>query len=209
MGILLEADYKRVLSGRESPLAGLLRAFAPASPAAAAPATDPLHRDPDADVAPPAADGQLTYEVMNRDSAVALAAEAAREQVGAFAYISAAGGAPVLPARYLSTKREAEALIAADFPVMRSVFVRPGFMYDSCRPLTVPLAAGVGAGALLNEVTGGRFKGFLGAAGERPLRVDLVAEAVVEALDDETVRGPLETRQIEELAGRAWRKGML
>jgi hypothetical protein len=41
------------------------------------------------------------------------------------------------------------------------------------------------------------------------MKADAVAEAVVEAIEDESVRGPVEVAQIEELANRAWRKGML
>jgi hypothetical protein len=37
----------------------------------------------------------------------------------------------------------------------------------------------------------------------------LVAEAVVEGLEDEKVKGPIEVKEIEELANRAWRRGML
>ncbi|KAH9429964.1 hypothetical protein MCOR02_009686 [Pyricularia oryzae] len=75
MGILLEADYKGAISGRENPVQGLKKAFA------AKPPSDPR---------------QLTYEMMNRDSAITLAREASKANVGAFAYISAAGNAPVL-----------------------------------------------------------------------------------------------------------------
>jgi uncharacterized protein YbjT (DUF2867 family) len=120
-----------------------------------------------------------------------------------------AGGAPVLPARYIGTKREAEDAIAANFPRMRGVFVRPPFMYDASRSVTVPLAGMVGAGTLFNTLTGGVLGGFMGAAGVKPLKVDVVAEALVEALDDESVKGPIEVPQIEELANKAWRKGML
>ena len=183
MGILLEADYKGVLAGRESPVAGLRRAFAP-NP-------NPLAREPagGGEEGP----GQLTYEAMNRDSALLVAREAARGGVGAFLYVSAAAGAPILPARYISTKREAEDLVACEFPGLRGVFLRPPFMYDSSRSITVGLAAAAG----------------LGAAAAKPFKVDLVAEAAVEALADASVRGPVEPAQIEELATRAWRKGML
>jgi hypothetical protein len=51
--------------------------------------------------------------------------------------------------------------------------------------------------------------GFFGAAVTKPLKVDLVADAVVEALADEGVKGPVEVPQLEELASRAWRKTML
>lgn len=215
MGILLEADYKGVLQGRESPLAGLRRAFAPR--AARGVVANPLERGEEA-----AADGpgggeggdapqqQLTYETMNRDSAISLARAAARSGVSAFAYVSAAGGAPVLPARYLTTKREAESAIATEFPRMRGVFIRPPFMYDAAaRPVTVPLAAATAVGALLNGATGGVLSGFLGAGGVKPLKVDVVAEALVEALDDEAVKGVMEVKEIEALAEKAWRKTML
>jgi len=205
MGILLEADYKGVISGRESPISGLRRAFSSAKSGT----QNPMEAKPDEDLKPQEKDGQLTYEVMNRDTAITLAREADRAHVGTFAYISAAGGAPVLPARYIKTKREAESSITSNFPNMRSFFFRPGFLYDSSRPLTMPLAAGVGVGAIFNEVTGGVLKGFLGAAGSKPLKADMVAEALVEALDTDTVKGPVETKEIEQLANAAWRKGML
>ncbi|TPX10870.1 uncharacterized protein E0L32_008259 [Thyridium curvatum] len=207
MGILLEADYKGVISGRESPIAGLRKAFSPAAGRAAPP--NPLRRAPGDELRPPESPAQLTYEMMNRDSAVLLAREAARERVGAFLYVSAAGGAPVLPERYILTKREAESILTSEFPQMRSVFLRAPFMYDSSRGLTMPLAAATGAGALFNRATGGIFGSILGSGGVKPLKANDVAEAAVEALSDETVRGPVEVPQIEELANKGWRKSML
>jgi hypothetical protein len=205
MGILLEADYKGVVSGRESPIAGLRRAFSSTK----AGSQNPLTRKRDENLASQEKDGQITYELMNRDTAITLAREASAENVPVFCYISAAGGAPVLPARYISTKREAESTIAREFPNMRSVFVRPGFLYDSSRAFTVPMAALTGMGAVFNSVTGGVFGGVMGAAGTKPLKADLVAEAVVEALSDENTKGPVETKDIEILAEKSWRKGML
>ncbi|KAK6073652.1 hypothetical protein SCUP234_06131 [Seiridium cupressi] len=206
MGILLEADYKGVLRGQESPISGLQKAFSNSKRPG-----NPLERkvSKDQDIRPPETNEQLTYENMNRDSAIMLAKEAAKENAASFVYVSAAGGAPVLPARYISTKREAESTIASEFPKMRGIFVRPPFLYDSSRPVTMPLAAMTGAGALFNKFTGGVLGGFMGAAGAKPLKVDVVAEAVVEAMEDESIRGPVEVPEIEELANRAWRKGML
>ena len=207
MGILLEADYKGLVSGQESPVAGLQKLFAPARPDRGA---NPLDREPGEDLAPGAdPKDQMSYEVMNRDSAVALARHAADEGAAAFCYMSAAGGAPVLPARYLSTKREAEALIARSFPRMRGVFVRAPLMWDSSRTMTMGVAAMAGAGTLFNTLTGHYLKDFIGAAGVKPLKAETVAEAIVEALSDDTVRGPVEVAQIEELASKAWRKTML
>ncbi|KAI1302597.1 NAD(P)-binding protein [Xylaria venustula] len=209
MGILLEADYKGVLRGQESPISGLRKAFTSA-PQPGNPLERRVGDKPDGgDIRPPETREQLTYENMNRDSAIMLAKEAAAENAAAFVYISAAGGAPVLPARYISTKREAESTIAREFPRMRGIFVRPPFLYDSSRPITMPMAAMTGLGAVFNGATGGIFGNLMGAAGVKPLKVDVVAEAVVQALSDETVKGPVEVPNIEQLANKAWRSSML
>jgi hypothetical protein len=206
MGILLEADYKGVLQGKQSPISGLQKAFS-AGQGSSSP--NPLDRKEGEAPRAPESSGQLTYELMNRDSAVLVAREAAREKVGAYAYISAAGGAPILPSRYIATKREAERIIANEFPEVRGVFIRPPFLYDSSRSITMPLAAMSAAGAAFNSLTGGVLSDFLGAAGAKPLKADDVAQAVVEALSDEDVRGVIEVPQIEALASKFWRKTML
>lgn len=205
VGILLEADYKGIVSGRDSPLAGLRKVFAPTTGRG----VSPLDKRPGEDIKPADARVQFSYEVMNRDSAVALARHAAEAGVGAFGYISACAGAPGMPPRYISTKREAERAIAANFPAMRGLFFRPPFMYDPSRKVTMGMAAMVGAGTLFNTLTGHYLNDLMGAAGTKPLRVDVVAQAVVEALGDDTVRGPIEVADIEELATKAWRKTML
>ena len=64
MGILLEADYKGVLQGKESIWGGLQRAFS----ATKAGSQNPLERKEGEDLRPQEKDGQLTYELMNRDS---------------------------------------------------------------------------------------------------------------------------------------------
>lgn len=205
MGILLEADYKGVVSGKESPLSGLRRAFSPTK----AGSQNPLTRNENEDLSAQESDGQLTYELINRDSAITLAQESSKRGVSAFVYISAAGGAPVLPQRYITSKREAESTISSEFPRLRGVFMRPGFLYDSSRSFTIPLAALTGMGAAFNCVTGGLFGGIMGAAGVKPLKADVVADAVVEALSNDSIKGPMEIKDIEELASKAWRKNML
>jgi hypothetical protein len=205
MGILLEADYKGVISGRESPISGLQRAFSTTKRGS----QNPLARKSGEKLQSEEKDGQITYELMNRDSAITLAHEANKEKVPTFAYVSAAGGAPVLPARYIKTKREAESTIASEFPTMRSIFIRPGMLYDSSRTITMPLAAATGLGAAFNSVTGGILGNFLGAAGVKPLRADVVARAIVEALENEKIKGPVETSEIEDLAEKGWRKEMV
>lgn len=205
MGILLEADYKAVVSGRESPLSGLRRAFS----ASKLGTQNPFSRAENEALKPQEADGQLTYEVMNRDSAISLAKEAEGRGVGTFLYVSAAEGAPVLPKRYISTKREAESVIAGRFPGMRSVFVRAPFMYDSSRGFTLPIAAAGGIASMVNSAVGGRLTWLMGAGGIKPLKADTVADAIVEALEDEEVKGAVEVSDIERLATRAWRKNMV
>ncbi|EME84372.1 uncharacterized protein MYCFIDRAFT_133629 [Pseudocercospora fijiensis CIRAD86] len=204
MGILLEADYKGALTGKESPIAGLRRAFSAQKQGGN---SNPLQKGQR--IEPGEKDGQLTYELMNRDSAIVLAREANEAGVKAFGYISAAAGAPILPGRYISTKREAESTISSEFPKMRNLFYRPGFLFDSSRTFTVPMAAVTYAGFIANSLTGGNLTWLIGAGGAKPLKADLVAEAVVEGLSDDKVKGPIEVKEIEELANRAWRRGML
>lgn len=222
MGILLEADYKGVLTGRESPISGLRRAFASTRPGSS---TNPLEREPDQPLNPPNAesdssssnndqprDPQLTYELMNRDSAIGLAqATSTASPTSAFVYISAAAGAPLLPSRYLSTKREAESTISTSFPKLRSIFIRPSFLYDSSRLFTMPIAAAGSIGSTVNKsIFGGRLTDWgLGAAVEKPMKADDVAEAVVEAIERDEVRGVVAGSEIEELTRGAWRRGML
>lgn len=213
MGILLEADYKSLISGQESPLSALQRACSTTKVNNSS--ENPLNRKEGGPLDQAQSDekiqknGQLTYELMNRDSAISLAREASKHKVPVLAYISAAGGAPILPKRYITSKREAESTISSEFPLMRGVFFRPGFLYDSSRIITIPLAAMVAVGAVFNNVTGGIFGGIIGAAGVKPLSADVVAQAVVEALDDNGVKGPVDTKEIERLAQKAWRKGMI
>jgi hypothetical protein len=64
MGILLEADYKGVVSGRESPIKGLQRAFSTKKEGT----QNPLEGKGGERLRPMESDGQLTYEVMNRDT---------------------------------------------------------------------------------------------------------------------------------------------
>lgn len=207
MGILLEADYKAVISGRESPIAGLRRAFSATKQGT----QNPLERTGDEDevLRPQEKDGQLTYEVMNRDSALGLAKQSAASKVPNFVYISAAASTPILPARYISTKREAETLLDKHFPEVRNIFVRAPFMYDSSRTFTLPIAAAGGVASMVNSAVGGRLTWLMGAGGIKPLKADVVADAVVEALEDEEVRGVVDPAAIERLGVRAWRKGML
>ncbi|TQB73952.1 hypothetical protein MPDQ_005283 [Monascus purpureus] len=204
MGILLEADYKGIVQGRESIFSGLQRAFSSSKLGS----QNIRQRKEGEALRLQEKDGQLTYELMNRDSAIALAQESFNEKVPTFVFISAASGAPILPSRYITTKREAESTISALLPELRSIFIRPGFMYDSSRKLTLPIALGGFLGHEANSLLGNRL-GFLGTMVEKPLQVDVVGQAVVEAIEDESTHGAVGLNQIEALATKAWRKSML
>jgi len=115
----------------------------------------------------------------------------------------------MLPKRYITTKRDAESTISSSLPNLRSIFIRPGFLYDSSRAFTMPIAFFGGAGHIVNSMIGGRLTWLAGAAVEKPLKADLVAEAVVEAIGDDSIKGVVATEQIEALANKAWRRGML
>lgn len=216
MGILLEADYKGVLQGKEPIIQGLQRAFSSSKQGTQNPlqqqrasSGDNANGTGEESFQPQEKDGQLTYEVMNRDSALILAREASAKKVPAFLYISAAAGTPILPSRYLTTKRDAERLIASNFPDLRSVFIRAPFLYDSSRAFTMPIATASYMASMVNDVVGGRLTWLMGAGGMKPLKADVVGAAVVEALEDEGVKGPVEVKEIEALGTRAWRKNML
>src|SRR5215471_16319997 len=101
--------------------------------------------------------------------AIALARESSHEHVPTFVFVSAAGGAPVVPQRYITTKRAAEAIISSDLPDIRSIFIRPTFMYDSSRKLTLPIALGGLVGSEVNSLLGGKLS-FLGMMTAKPLK---------------------------------------
>ena len=137
-----------------------------------------------------------------------MAQESSFEHVPTFVYISAYAGAPILPKRYISTKREAESKISSNLPDLRSIFIRPSFIYDASRKITLPIALGGFMGSEINNLLGGRL-GFFGMMAEKPINVDVVGAAVVEAIDDETISGVLNLKNIEALANKGWRKTML
>jgi hypothetical protein len=81
-------------------------------------------------------------------------------------------------------------------------------MYDSSRSFTIPIALFGGVASMVNGAVGGRLTWLMGAGGIKPLKADAVAEAVVESLEDQDVKGVVEVPEIETLATRAWRKNM-
>ncbi|KAI6005631.1 hypothetical protein EDD15DRAFT_2384340 [Pisolithus albus] len=93
--------------------------------------------------------GKSTYEALNRDS------EPVTTHVRPFVYLSAEDiSQPVIPARYIETKHEAEQRISrllGDHPGFRAVFIRPSLVYHAHqRPLVSPFAALIDLSASLH-----------------------------------------------------------
>ncbi|EZF34853.1 hypothetical protein H101_01616 [Trichophyton interdigitale H6] len=191
MGIILEADYKGILQGKESPITGIQKMVGSFAGVTTGPGKS-----------------QMTYRTMNTESAISLAKKTTEENIPTFVYISASSGAPVIPQGYILSKREAESSIMSMFPNLRSIFVRPTFMYDSSRRLSLPIAVGGMIASEVNLLTGGKLSA-LGSMAEKPLKVSVVGEAVVESIDDGDVDGVVSPKKIEDLATKGWRKTML
>ncbi|KXN86881.1 hypothetical protein AN958_09476 [Leucoagaricus sp. SymC.cos] len=182
-----------------------------------------------------------TYEVMNRDSALRVceAFMASTPSSGAvenvprpFVYISAEDVfRPVIPARYIKTKREAERSIEemmANAPNYRGIYIRPSLVYHAHqRPLTTPAAVLFNLSATFHAkvpptlpTPSGvlRSLGSLSDSGDLrapspfesvanaleipPIHVDHVADAILVALDSRSsVRGAVGVKRMRELIG--------
>jgi len=192
-----------------------------------------------------AAEGARTvsYELINRDAALRVcdAFVSSTSSIEAsntprpFVYISAEDvSRPIIPARYIETKREAEQRIEAIMvknPEYRGVYIRPSLVYHAHqRPLTTPAAVLLDLSATLHSKLPSTFPtpsnvirtlgsifsrpgapSSLGAIADAltipPIHVDHVAEAICATLDSSAnpIRGVVGVRQMRELVG--WSDG--
>jgi len=184
---------------------------------------------------------QGSYERLNRDSAVRVCEafvestqagpDGAWNQPRPFVYVSAEDiFRPVIPARYIETKREAERRIEdimKDNPDYRGVYVRPSLVYHAhLRPLTTPLATILDVSAALhrkvppsiptpssllrslgsvfppspNSTGVSALESIANAMTLPPIHVDQVAGAIMATLDA-PVRGAVGVNQMRELIG--------
>ncbi|KAJ1962299.1 hypothetical protein GGI12_002725 [Dipsacomyces acuminosporus] len=150
-----------------------------------------------------ASTNKTTYERSNRDTALSVARVARETQgIDAFVYISASDVVPFLDPRYISTKREAEAALLEHRDQLRSIILRPGFMFSSTRPATLPIAAGVQVfktlfsstpvGCLLKDTP-------LAKAASPPMRRETVANAVMNSIENPRISGVLDIGDIERI----------
>jgi nucleoside-diphosphate-sugar epimerase len=150
-----------------------------------------------------------TYESLNRDCHLTVAAQAAcAPQTRSFVYVSAAAPnilnskVPFVQ-RYFSTKKETEdALASFTREELRCVVLRPSVMYDAQHLHTLAPAAVSRVSNLLDRFIFNRVglqdvPHFLPTP---PILVDTVAECAVEAALNPSVHGVLEVEDITRLA---------
>lgn len=149
----------------------------------------------------PSSGDNNTFERLNRDSAIILAKEFAkyhREETARkpFVFISAEDWNPLASRKYVATKREAESIIERDYSEdLRPVFVRPGFMYENNDPTSIRNQLGIMAN--LFGMIGSRFHHSI----TNPvLDVNIVAKAVVESLQDDSIEGVVNLDALQEYA---------
>ncbi|ESK94553.1 mitochondrion protein [Moniliophthora roreri MCA 2997] len=178
---------------------------------------------------------QGSYETLNRDAALRICEAFVSSGEGKtysvprpFVYISAEDiFRPVIPARYIETKREAERgieTLVSDKPEQfRGVYMRPSLVYHAhYRPLTTPAAVLLDLSAALHakvppgipkpsdvlRTFGSAFSprtisssSIANAMTIPPIHVDHVAEAICVALQSEDVRGAIGVNRMRELIG--------
>ncbi|CAO3621295.1 unnamed protein product [Cunninghamella blakesleeana] len=130
VGIILESDYKKVVNdptvfggvcGAGKIVGELVGMVDRGNP------LDPKNQD------------ILTYEKINRDTAITVANEAASiPSIKSFVYISADDIFPLINPRYITSKREAERNLFSH-KEFKSIILRPGLMYSEERPVVMPL----------------------------------------------------------------------
>ncbi|KAG2227742.1 hypothetical protein INT45_004784 [Circinella minor] len=149
-----------------------------------------------------------TFEMVNRDTTITLAKEAAKiSSMDAFVFISASDIFPLVDPRYISTKRQAEQFLFAR-PEFRSIVLRPGklnimsFMYSHERPAATPLATAI---QLANMVTKPVAKElntlpYGTSLTTPPLHIDTVANAVITGIAQKGLKGIFDVDTIQQLS---------
>lgn len=132
-----------------------------------------------------------TYGAIQRDSAVLLADTLLKDHdKGNYVYISADQALPIVPEEYITTKREAEFELSCK-PNLRTIIMRPGFMYDDSdkhtnRDLLKNLLT---LGYSTKELVLGDKIGFLNKLVRPPVSTEKVAWTIYEKLQDEEFKG--------------------
>ncbi|ABN68547.2 predicted protein [Scheffersomyces stipitis CBS 6054] len=152
---------------------------------------------------PMAKDDHNTYEAIQRDSAVLLADNFIehQKQDPVFVYISADSQFPIVPSEYLTTKREAEFELSCK-KGLRSILMRPGFMYDPShegQDNRDILARLLKLGYSTKEVIVGDKISFLNKSVRPPVTTEQVASKIFEKIENPDFSGVV---SLDEIAGR-------
>lgn len=210
IGILFEdASYKKLMNSNF----GFLQDIQKLANRAVLGSSNPMQKDK----------ANLTYEAIQRDSAVLIADEyinarldalkkekesnensvgtagtagdhkESNSVVGNYVYVSADQNPPIVPQRYIITKREAEFELS-NKPHLRSILMRPGIMYEehgksTNEPTTNRdvLVKGLKLGVnLKNAILGNQF---LNGVVRPVVSTTQVANAIFDKLEDELFKG--------------------
>ncbi len=137
-------------------------------------------------------DQNRTFDRVNAESALLVAEEAVEADADAFIFLSVRDKPPIVPYNFLSAKRRVERTLHEQYPDLRTVSLRPNLVYGARQPGTSTLAAA------LNQMKSIRPHPYATDEG-RPLPVELVAAAAVQAAITSTLDGTLTVPQIEDI----------
>lgn len=134
-----------------------------------------------------------TFDRVNAESALRAARAAADAGVGAFVFLSVRDKPPFVSGQFMVAKRRAERELPEREPSLRVVTLRPNLVFGARRRGTATIAA------LLDQWPSGADHGYAAEAG-RPLPVEFVAAAAVQAALTPTLAGTLDVDQIADIA---------
>ena len=134
----------------------------------------------------------VTFDRVNAESALLAAEAAVAADVDAFVFLSVRDKPPLVPYAFLSAKRRAERGLREDYPSLRTATLRPNLVYGDRKTGTPTLAAVFNQGQEL------RLHPYASTEG-RPLPVEFVAAAAVQAAVTSTMDGILTVPQIEDM----------
>ncbi|PEN12859.1 3-beta hydroxysteroid dehydrogenase [Longibacter salinarum] len=135
----------------------------------------------------------ITFERINGEAAIVAADAAAKSGVDTFVKLSIQDKPPGVSGRFLASMRRAERTIPERFPSLRSVFLQPNLVFGDDRFATCTMAGLLQAAARVVPFPYGSHEG-------RPLPVQSVAAAAVHAAAQDTLKGPLNVNQIDDIA---------
>ena len=161
------------------------------------------------------------YNVINRDSLASVVgcAEAVAESTDSsastkppFVFVSAFAAPPLVDQKYIESKREGEEILFASSSV-RPIVMRPGFLYSEERDWSMALAGLlhisssahtgplVGISSMVRSILPPMID--MKFALHSPLRVEMLADAIVQGIKDEDCFGIFEGSDIPKIANQA------